>query len=133
MKTTSTTNEYTDEYVGTGGGHWLERTFIRCIDENRLIWHIREMVGKYTKLSDKCLYVNIGNGDDLQRACTPDEAASELFKFACMGKTIYTVAMDTYHELGKYAIWLGLAETSSSDHSTNIGADLIDYISSLMT
>lgn len=131
MKTTSTTDEYTDEYVGVGSGHWLEREFICCIDENRLISHMREMVEKYTKLSDKCLYVNIGNDDDLQRACTPDEAASELFKFTCMGKTIHAVAMDTYHELGKYVIWLGLSDITT-DQPTNIGADLIEYISSLM-
>ena len=131
MKTVFTTNECTDEYVGAGVGHWFERTFICCIDESRLIYHMREMVGKYTKMSDKCLYVNIGNDDVLQRACTPDEVASELFKFTCMGKTIYTVAMDTYHELGKYAIWLRLSDISTGQ-PINIGADLIEYISSLM-
>ena len=132
MKTTSTTNEYTDEYIGVGGGHWFERTFICRIDENRLIWHIREMVEKYTKPSDKCVYVNIRNGDEVHfRACTPDEEAAELFKFTCMSKTVYKIAIDTYHELGKYAIWIRLADIPT-DQPTNIGAELIEYISSLM-
>ena len=132
MKTISTTNEHTDEYLGVGGGHWFERTFTGPIDESRLICNIREMVEKYTNPSDKCVYVNIRNSDEAYfRECTPDEVASELFKFTCMYKTICKIALDTFQPLGKYAIWLKLKDIPF-DQTPNIGIELIEYVSSLM-